>query len=268
MKVTGSGRRQDFFVFVGLGLIGLLFFWPYLFDSSQPAIYPVSDLGTDLPREIIPLWMYIRDTITTTGALPLWRPYSASGAPIIGHPVAPLLYPPHWLSVGFPLILGLNLDAFLHFWWLGIGVYLVLRDLEGLRWEAAAVGAVLFSFAPKWVAHLSGGHWPMLAAIAWWPWAWYGFRKYWHTEKLRWMVLLGIALAAQAVNHASYLALSLILLGAATSESMPAGWKRWVKQSVYGWGTTGIVLAGLSAGQILPLLELIPFSNRSDSDIK
>ena len=161
-----AARRQALLVFFGLGLIGMLFFGRYLFSASPPLIYPISNLGTDLPREIIPLWMFIKRSLATSGELPLWRPYSASGAPLIGHPVAPVLYPLHWLSVGLPLALGLNLDAFLHFWWLGMGMYLVLRNLEGMRWEAAAVGAVIFSFAPKWVAHLSGGHWPMLAAIA------------------------------------------------------------------------------------------------------
>jgi len=248
-----------------LGLLGLiiLFFWRYLFFRPTPLIYPVSDLGTDLPREIWPLARFIADTWRQSGRIPLWRPYLLSGAPLAGHPVAPILYPPHWLVLVLPISLALNLDAVLHLWWAAAGAFLFLHREEQLRQEAAFVGALVFGLSPPWMAHLSGGHWPMMAAIAWLPWAWLAARqlesKVWKKNAL----LLGIALAAQAMNHGAILIMTGLWLG--TFEVGRILLCRSQRKGVVmaGWLLAIFVAASLAAGQLLPLFEILPLSSRS-----
>ena len=190
---TSPLARQDGLVLLGLLIALLIVFAPYIFTPSY--ILPNSDLGTDFDREVWPLATVVRDGLRESGEIPLWRTYLLSGTPVAGHPVAPLFYPPHWLIVVLPLSLALNLDALLHLWWAGAGVYLSLRLLTGARRESALVGALIFALAPKWIAHLSGGHWPMIAAVAWWPWAWLFFHRCWQTGRTHWAILLGVALA-------------------------------------------------------------------------
>jgi hypothetical protein len=203
---------------------------------------PDSDLGTDMTRETYPLARFVADSVRETGELPLWRPYLLSGAPLIGHPVGPLFYPPDWLVVILPVALALNLNVLFHLWWSGAGMYLVLRLETHLRPAPAFIGALVFAQSPKWIAHLGGGHWAIIAAVAWWPWAWLAFTRWWSTGRLRWAALLGVALGAQALNHGNYLILSGIWLGACTFGYARRGLKRWLKRAALGWGIATIAL--------------------------
>jgi hypothetical protein len=97
-----------------LFLIPFTFFYPYIFHSPQPLILPNSSYGTDLTREILPTSNFIQQELAHWGAIPLWRPYILSGAPLAGHPVYPLLYPFYWMIAFLPLNLTLNLLIVLH----------------------------------------------------------------------------------------------------------------------------------------------------------
>lgn len=251
---------------IALGALALLTFLPfarYLLRWPAPLIYPESPLGTDLPREIWPLVHYVKQTLLTTGELPLWRPYLLSGAPVAGHPIAPLFYPPHWLLLPLPIALGLNLDLALHLLWMGVGTYAYLRLETETRWEAALFGATLFSLSPLWFAHISGGHVPMIAAISWWPWIWLGWNRYLSTAKARWITVAGIGFAAQVMNHGMFFALSLAGALALTVAKLVQGPKEALGRLIQGWVLSLGVGLSLSAIQLLPFLELLPHSTRA-----
>lgn len=249
----------------GLGLFPVLLLAPYLFSWPTPLIFPTSELGTDLPREVWPLAIWIKNALAISGEIPLWRPYTLSGAPLIGHPVAPLLYPPHWLVLILPVALALNILAALHLAWAALGVYLLLRsERPSLHPYVAALCATLFAHTPKWLAHLAGGHWPTLAAIVWWPWALWALLRFWRTGQWRWSLVLAVALAAQALNHGTYFVLGGLWLGAVTLIFLlhQRHWPQLVRAGLM-WGGVGVLVLGLAAGQLWPLAELLPFSNRA-----
>ncbi len=260
-------RRADAAAALGLLAFAVLLLSPYLLVWPAPLIYPESDLGTDLPREIWPLAAWITDSFAQSGVLALWRPYLLSGAPLIGHPVAPVLYPPNWLLLILPTAPALNALAALHLWWAGLGLYLYLRLALGARRASAFIAAALFAFAPKWLAHLSGGHWPTLTAIVWWPWAWLAFDRFWAARRAHWIVLAGVALAAQALNHGTYFALGLLWLGVATLARLGRWPGRAALLTALGaaaslWAGLLLIAAGLALGQLWPLAELLPYTNR------
>ena len=95
-------QRKDAHAIAILIGLTLLLMGEYLFVWPTLLIYPESSLGTDLPREIWPQAFYIKANLLSNGDLPLWRTYLLSGAPLIGHPVAPILYPPNWLILPLP----------------------------------------------------------------------------------------------------------------------------------------------------------------------
>ena len=242
----------------------ILFLSPYLFSSPTPLIYPVSELGTDLDRDVLPNLEYIANAFQTTGELPLWRDYLLSGAPLMGHPSLPLFYPPNWLLLALPLPFGLNLLAVLDFSWMGIGMYLFLRRTAGRDVLPALFGGIAMMLSPKWIAHLSGGHWYMLAALAWVPWALFTFDCYWHSRKIPWLFVLAIAFAAQGMNHLPIFiitALSVALFS--LTYFAPKSWRAWVAKSAPGWAAVVLLTAGLLAAQMLPLLELYPHASHT-----
>lgn len=254
-------KREDVFALAGLAGLTVLLFWQYLFVPGN-LIYPVSALGTDLPREVYPLAYYVKSQLTTTGELPLWRPYLLSGAPLIGHPVAPILYPPYWLVAILPIATALNVDIVLHIVLMVFGTYLYLRLHRGNQVEAAFVGALLFAQSPKWIAHISGGHWPMLSAIAWWPWIWLGYSRYRTTGRLRWVVVLAIGMAAQVMNHGTYAMLTGLALACYSVMILILDRGSGFKRLVACWGVTVPLAGALAAGHLLPLIELMPYASR------
>lgn len=256
-------NRADRRAALGLLASTVLLLSPYLFAWPTPLIYPISELGTDLPREVWPLAYWIKTSLAQTGELPLWRPYLLAGAPLIGHPVAPVGYLPNWLVLILPLALALNLLAVFHLWWAGLGLYLCLRWSMRVSPLAAFLPALLFAQAPKWIAHLSGGHWPTLAAIVWWPWAWLAFQQHQATSRWHWALWLGVALAAQALNHGTYVALSLLWLGALTVWDVIRTRRAGLRRALSVWPLAGVVALGLAAVQLWPLLELLPYTNRT-----
>ena len=259
----GKLEGKDLYVIGGLAGLTLILFGQYLLTWPTPLIYPVSSLGTDLPREIWPLANFVKQSLLMTGELPLWRPYLLSGAPIIGHPVAPIFYPPNWITLILPIALALNLNVALHIFWMGLGTYLYLRWETGTRWEAALVSAIIFSQTPMWIAHISGGHVPMIAAIAWWPWIWLGWNRYLTTTNTRWMAVVGTGLAAQIMNHGMFAALSLLVMGLFTIAKSIQLRRPVYKRLIKGWITSLVVAFSLSAIHLLPFLELVGFSARA-----
>jgi hypothetical protein len=260
-------RRVDALYIAALFLLTLLLFLPYLLPPT-PLIFSNSDFGTDLTQEVYPLASYVRDTLRETGTLPLWRTYHLSGTPLIGHPVAPLFYPVHWLVMVLPLPLALNLDALLQLWWAGAGVYLCLRLLRGMRPEPAFLAGLLFAHTPRLIAHLAGGHWALLASVAWWAWVWLAFHRYMQTRHLGWAVLLGIALASQAMNDGKYLIMSVVALAPCPFFYIERGkFKQWLVSGLLGGAVAVLVTFGLSAAQMLPFIDLLPYTQRTTLDI-
>lgn len=131
-----------------LFIIPFLFFSPYLFHSPQPLILPNSTLGTDLTREILPTSVFIQQELIHWRQIPLWRPYILAGAPLAGHPVYPLFYPPYWIIAFLPIPLALNLLVVLHLGWAAAGAFLFLRQINRLSDPAAFAGAMIFGFSP------------------------------------------------------------------------------------------------------------------------
>jgi hypothetical protein len=255
--------RKDGMAIALLAGLTILLLWPYLLASPTPLIYPNSSLGGDLPREFWPASYFIKQSILSSGVLPLWRPYLLSGAPLVGHPIFPIFYPPHWIVLVLPLALAINLDLALHLFWMALGVYLLLRWETSASHEAAFLGALVFSQSPMWIAHAGGGHIAMLAAIAWFPWVWLAASRFWKTSQVRWAIFGGVGLAAQFMNHGYFFALTLLAVAAVSAVLFVARRGKGFGRLCLGWSAALAAAFVLSAVQLLPFLELFFHSNRA-----
>lgn len=263
----GLHIQPDWLVSGLLLLLAIVYFSPYLFAREPLFIFPQSDLGTDLTREVWPNAIFLSQTFRQSGEIALWRPFLLSGSPMAGHPVIPLAYLPNWLVMVLPPARALALLAALHVWWAGMGIYFLLRRHFSLGAVSAFIGAVIFSHAPKWIAHLSGGHWPLLYAIAWWPWAWLGMMRFQQTRKIQWLLVSGWAMGLMAATDLRILYICLLSLSvwSVCTFQKPVG--NWMKATATAWLGTGILALLAAAPQILPFLELLIQSNRGGLSI-
>ena len=254
-------KHADLFSIICLLFVCTLFLSPYLFSIPTPLIYPVSDLGTDLDREVLPNIEYVVDYYKSTGQIPLWRPYQLSGAPVIGHPTFPIFYPLYWLFLIIPKPIGLNLLALFNIFFLGVGMYMYLRNGGKNKPFPSLIGAIVMAISPKWIAHLSGGHWFMLSALAFTPWAIFALDQFWKTRLITWLRLLSLFLSAQAMNHQPIFAITCILLVLLSALYLSkVNWKSWLILMPWGGMLVSAITFSLSAVTILPLLKLIPHS--------
>ena len=246
-----------------LACITILFWGRFLFYWPTPLIFPNSDLGTDLPRELWPTLRFIIDTLKATHILPLWRPYLLSGTPLVGHPVFPVFYPPFWIAYFIPIIFALNLIIAIHFWWCGFGTYLYLFHHACLRKDASLLGALIFAFSPRWMAYVGGGHWGMITAISWWPWAWLAINRFFKTKDYKWAGLLGLSLASQALTDGRILMMCMIWLGLFSLTRVKFIDFSWVKNLSTLWFIAILLIISLTAVQLFPFFELFNYSNRT-----
>jgi len=259
-----SNVNKDILAVLIIVLAIILFLFPYLFSSPTPLIFPDSSLGTDLPREILPMVVHIRQAIFSTGDLPLWRPYLLSGAPLVGHPVAPLFYIPHWIVLLSNLPLAINIDFAFHIFWMTLGTYIYLRVHQSNRHSASIIGAFAFGLSPVWFAHIGGGHLPMVAAISWWPWIWLSSISYFKTENLNWILVVGIGITSQIMNHPQIAMISGICIGLISFIKFFNLDLSTTCKLVRGWGIALGYSLLLSSVHLLPFLQLLKYSSRNN----
>jgi hypothetical protein len=238
---------------------------PWLLDVDVAIVSP-TELGTDFITKQWPNATYIVQAWQHWGEVPRWRTSAMGGVPIVGNPSMLLAYPPYWLIFLFPIGWAFTLYFAFHLVWAGWGVYGLARRVLTLSPGAALLAALAFSLSAKAIAHLGGGHIDVVAALAWLPWLW------WSADRLArapgWLSVAGtaVAVAAQALTHLPTLWLSVLPVGfwglsVLLTDREPGASRRWLRAELAGLAALTLA-AGLSAVQVCPMLELLPFSTR------
>lgn len=209
------------------------------------------------------------------GELPLWNPLSHCGVPFLAQWGTMVLYPGSLIYLLLPLPWSLNLFALLHLWLAGFGMYWLAR-----RWlndgGAASLAGVAFVFNGVTMSCLL---WPnYTVALGWMPFVVRLTERAWR-EGGRRVILAALAGTLQMLAGVPELVGMTWLVVAA--------W--WFCQAVFGDpeappGTSlgaatpvapsrgvqarrlvgvGALVAGLSAAQWLPFLELLALSQRA-----
>lgn len=118
----------------------------------------------------VPVWFVPESGLAgdqmAAGALPVWNPWARGGAPIHGHGLLGLCYPPNWLLLTGDPAAVLGLLAWCSFAVAGLSMFGLLRCL-GLGLPAAVFGAATFQFSATLCANAY--FWMRLASIAWLP---------------------------------------------------------------------------------------------------
>ena len=252
---------------LSLLILAILFlFWPALLHPCH-ILYPTFSPFSDTMVIHWPKAHLMAQSWQGGEGLPHWTPLILSGMPLAANQLAMLSYPPAWLFLIFPLEPVFNLLFIFHLLLGGVGVYLFLRHGHGLSPTAALLGSLTFALNGKWLAHAAGGHVSMVGAIGWMPWALFGLMMLLQKEKWGWALLIAISLAMQIVTHTLLLIYTVYLMAAMVVWHIISiqthNRFREIKRLLPPLLAVPILAGLLGAAQLLPLLELVEFSNRA-----
>jgi len=258
-------------------LLPVLLLLPALSDFPYPSD---EALFSDLTISHYPSAYYLRQSLLSGGALPLWSPAILSGYPFAANPLSGFWYPPGWLALVLPLPLAFNLLVLLHLAWGGAGFYRLLR-LEGLQPAAAGFAGLAFTGMPKLFAHYGAGHVSLIYAVCWTPWLLLAVRSWIHRDDtgrlsraLSWalpaiiyaaILLADVRWAAYAGflwwGYAAFLFWKLSRQsGGETLAGFGSGWVRFTLRLL---GMLGLGIS-LAAPLVIPLAEYTRLSTRNN----
>ena len=192
------------------------------------------------------------------GEWPLWNPYSNCGTPFLAQWGAMALYPPSLIYLLLPLPWSLGVFCLLHLWLAGAGMHRL-----ALRWTRSEFGA---AFAA--IAFMLGGsaisclQWPnYTVALGWMPWIVLLVERSWR-EGGRVLIPAALAAAMQLLAGVPELAvLTWLLLAAFFLDEL---WRGEIPRRLLllRAAVVPVIVAGLTAAQLLPFLDLLDQSQR------
>jgi hypothetical protein len=255
-----------------VAILAILSLVPALVQPSK-LVYPSWSDFCDLTLIHWPKALLLRQSLLQGNGWPLWSPYALSGQPLAANQLAMLFYPPALLLLLGPLAWAFSLFYALHLAWAGIGTYWLIRGL-GRKPESALLGATIFALGGKLAAHVAVGHVSLVAAMAWMPWAFAFLHRTLEKRSTTlalaaWSAMTGVALAAQVSTHTYaliytayglivYAGLYLLLQAGSLRDRLHTTLRVAPRLALI-----PIVAIALGAAQLLPLLELAPYSNRA-----
>jgi hypothetical protein len=202
-----------------------------------------------------PIARYYRECFWR-GELPLWNPLNDCGIPLLAQWNTAILYPPSLFYLLLPLPWSLGVFGLAHLLFAGLGMHLLARRWTGSDF-AAAVAGIGFAF--------NGLTWHMLvwisnlAAWAWMPWVVLAVEAAWRRPRARETALAALAGAMQMLTGApEMILLTWLFLLALVAVNPISKWPALAARLAF----IGVVVAGLSAAQLLPFLDLLRHSNR------
>jgi hypothetical protein len=192
------------------------------------------------------------------GRIPLWNPNILCGAPYVGNPQTWPLYPSSILLLLTNTDRAISLMIAAHIWLAGFGMFLFLRNAANLRFFSSLFGAIVFMFGGQIVSKEQFPN--MVQAISYLPLILLGVHRIIQfgrlTDSLALGVIIGLELLAAHAQMTMlilylstvYAILTLVRLKLTTLRDL---------RPVAGLLILAMVLGiGLSAGQILPCVEL------------
>ncbi len=153
-------------------VIGSLILIPfiYLIAHLSEIPYQPGSQYTDFEIAHLASANYLQYSLFDKREFPFWSSVINGGYPFYADPLSGIFYLPGWPGYLLPQPYGLNLLIIVHFFWLGLGTYLLCR-FAGITRLYALICGLLVVIMPKLWAHYASGHVSTLFAVSWMPWA-------------------------------------------------------------------------------------------------
>ena len=205
-----------------------------------------------------PLAQYHRECIWR-GEIPLWNPYHNLGIPFLAQWSTLVLYPGSLIYLLFPMPWSLGVFCLVHVWFGGLGMFLLARTWTGNPFAGALAG-LAFAFSGFALNCLM---WPaFLASMMWMPWVVWLVAESWQGDrrKFMWAALAG---ASQMMTGApEVIFLTWAFLGVLWLKELVRP-TEGAPRPVFRFPLLVVIVAGLSAAQLLPFFDFLAESQRS-----
>jgi len=227
-------------------------------------IVPAGTMISDIMITHYPNLFFIQQSLATGQGIPLWSPLILSGYPFSANPLSTLWYPPAWLSLLFPLPLGINLVMGMHILIGVVGFYFLLAKM-GLDSRIKIPGCLLFGVMPGGYTHVISGHFTWVCASAWLPWLFLLLinqdSKNWKIPGLSalfWGLILLADMRFAAYAGIFWMAFNLFKIFQSKSH---------IKPRIIQSGIALVLGAGIGTAVWLPLLEYAGLGSRSSMSV-
>ncbi|HTD65335.1 MAG TPA: YfhO family protein, partial [Candidatus Limnocylindria bacterium] len=192
------------------------------------------------------------------GEIPMWNPYSNSGAPFLAQWGTMVLYPFSLIYLLLPLPWSLSLFCFAHVWLGGIGMYLLARHWTKTNLGGALAGTTYVFNGIMFASFV----WPnYLITLGWMPFVVLLAERAWR-EGGRWTVGCALVSALQMLSGAPEIILFtwliIALLWLCDVVRAPAAALRALGRMLI----VVLLTSGLMAVQLMPFFELLKHSHR------
>lgn len=193
------------------------------------------------------------------GEIPLWNPFNYCGIPFLAQWNTMALYPLSLFYLVFPLSWSLGVFNVAHLFLGGMGMYFLAYRWTGNRLGACVAGTAYSCNGLMWHALMWSSN---IAALGWMPWVVLAVESTWQQGGRRKIVLAALAGAMQMLSGAPEpIILTWFVLGALWLAQMFRD--NFSRRQIFSRFFIVICLvAGLSAAQLLPFLELLAHSQR------
>ncbi len=250
--------KKHFYVLILL-LITLIFFSGILSSSKiLNNIHYINDVTFQSEN--------IRKYLHESGAFPLWTPYFYSGEPFMAMPEH-YLFDLNFLYIFLfkNIFLAMNLAAISYFFLAGLGMYLLAYEIIKKQ-NAAFIAALIFMFNGLVHRFILGGHLSILESYALMPFVFLFVYRALH--KKSWLnnaiiAALFFSMMIYAGGIIFFLYTGLIVGVYIVWNLISGNFKKIVVKAILISAVIGILLFGLSALKLLPVLEFTEMSSRS-----
>ena len=195
------------------------------------------------------------------GEVPLWNPWNNCGIPFLAQWNVMALYPLSAIFVWFPAPQSITYFSLLHFFIAAIGMYLLAR-----RWTGNPFAACVAGLAFAWNGlTLHALMWPnSCASIGWAPWVLFFIDKAIKQggRNIVYAALVGSMQMLAGVPE--IILVTWIISGLLFLFEMKRAETPW-KQIAFRFFSSGFLIAGLTAAQMLPFFDLLMHSQRDTS---
>ena len=230
----------------------------------QPRVY-WNALTWDAMAQYLP-WRAFAHRWLAQGVIPLWNPHQFCGTPFVANGQSALFYPLNLIFWLFDPARAFGWAMALHFALAGLFAFAFLRTL-GLGRFGALLGGVAFQFCGFFIT------WAELPTLVnagiWLPLVLLCIERFFQSHRMRYALAgggaIGVALLAGHPQMAFYL-----LLGAGTyfvfrwaCDLRDGGGRRAAWLGPAGGAAALAVAGALASVQLLPVVEILPYSHRA-----
>ncbi len=189
------------------------------------------------------------------GTIPLWNPYNDCGLPFLAQWNTMVLYPLSLIYILLPLSWSLPMFCLFHWWLGGFGMYRLARSWTGSN-SAATLAGLAFLFNGVLLSCLK---WPNnIAALGWMPWVVLTAERAF-TGNARALGLAALVGSVQMLAGApEIIVLTWAFAAALWLISLRGEWRKPLLR----FPLLVLLVAGISAAQLLPFLDLLQQSQR------